>query len=156
MPAPTRHRGRCRFGGSFRAPGLTDRIGKRFQIIRPRFGLREFTLGPQDVPPLWRRQAGGVIGAQIIGMRLGAPRKRADHSGAVGIGERECRHGGMRASGSGAAASIGHGPEPSRPAGPGASGAPIHFAQRAVCAGPSTLPVGRARQGLATRTLDAP
>ena len=48
---------------------------------------------PQDVPPARRGQAFGVVGAQIVGVRLGVGGQRPENGCLVGIHVRQGRYG---------------------------------------------------------------
>jgi len=125
MAAPARHHRRAGLGCTFRASRLPDRVRERLKIVGPRLRFGESRRGPDHIPAAWRRQAGCVVGAQIVGMRLRGPRQRPDHGGAVRVGERQRRNGRMGAPGPGASAHTCHGPERSPRVAGRAGGAPI-------------------------------
>jgi len=89
------------------ASRLPDRVRQRLKIIRRRAD-RLGDLQPDDLPAQWRRQPGRVPGAQVVTVRFGIGRERAEHSGGlrVYVGERRNRR--LTAGGPGASAKRAH------------------------------------------------
>ena len=106
--------GRLR-GGRHRAGGLADRVREGEQVVVGGASRREVGDQPQHLPAARRGQPLGVPVAQVVGVRLGVGRERAEHCRLVGvdIGERRDRGTGAR----GARAAAGRAHEGKRTAG---------------------------------------
>jgi len=98
---------RDRLGVKSGASRLPDRVRERLKIIR-RWAYRLRDLQPDDLPAQWRSQPCGVPGAQVVAVRFGVGRERAEHRGGlrVHVGERRNRR--LTAGGPGASAKRAH------------------------------------------------
>ena len=103
-------------GRSSRRPGalglgagrLADGVGQCLEVVGVRDRRREVADVPHDLPAARHRQAHRVLLAQVVGVRLGVGRQRADHGGEVGVGVGQRGHGRSRAPGLGAPPDMHH------------------------------------------------
>jgi len=70
--------------GGPRGPPLADRLGQGDQVVR-RYGLALGWVETHDVPAPRGRQAGPVVGTQVIGVRLGEGGQRPQHRRLLGV-----------------------------------------------------------------------
>lgn len=77
--------------------GLTDRVGKRLEVVRTRPGQPAVLQLTQDLPPQRGGEPGGMWLAEVVAVRLGVRRERADDRRRVGVGVGERGDGGRRA-----------------------------------------------------------
>lgn len=84
-------------GPHWSVEGLANRINNGEQII----GVRDQHIAvlrmPDDVPSTRWSEPPGVLGAQVIGVRLCEGGEGADHDGSIGIGIGEGRDGRLTA-----------------------------------------------------------
>ncbi len=66
-------------------------VGQREQVVGAGLGLLVLGGQPDDLPPARRREPRRVLGAQVVGVRLGVGGERAEDGGAVGVGVGERR-----------------------------------------------------------------
>lgn len=89
MAAATQVLGRVQrlllLAGRGRPGRLPDRLGEGDQIVRGRRRRAELALMPDQLPAPGRRQGAGMSLAEVIRVRLGKRRKRADNRGRVGV-----------------------------------------------------------------------
>ncbi len=90
-----------------RSSGLPNRVRERLKVIR-RWTDRLGDLQPDDLPAQRRSQPCRVPGAQVVAVRFGVGRERAEHGGRlrVDVGERRNRR--LTAGGPGASAKRAH------------------------------------------------
>jgi hypothetical protein len=76
-------------GRSRRPRGLTDCIGEREQIIALGLRVDGLTGQPDDLPAPGSGESLGVLFAEVVGVRLGIGRQRAENGRLVGVHIRE-------------------------------------------------------------------
>jgi hypothetical protein len=81
---------------------LADGVGQGEEVVVRRLGLDVLAGQAHDLPAARGGQALRVDGAQVVGVRLGEGRERADHRGLVAVDVGERRDGGLGARGAGA------------------------------------------------------
>jgi len=90
-----------------RSRRLPDCVRERLKIIRGRAGWLS-DLEPHDLPAEWRRQSGRVPGTQVVAVRFGVRRERAEHGGGLCIDVSERRNRRLTAGGPGASTKRAH------------------------------------------------
>jgi hypothetical protein len=93
--------------GDRRPRSLSNRIGERLEIVWSRAG-RLGEVEPDDLPAEGRRQPSRMPGAQVVAMRLGVRRERAEHRRRFGVDIRERGDSGLPTCGARAAAKRAH------------------------------------------------
>src|SRR5690606_23217865 len=68
---------RGRDAGGARGTLLADRLGQRHEVVGGQLGVRREA---HDVPAAGRGEPGGVLLAQVVGVRLGVGRQRSQYT----------------------------------------------------------------------------
>ena len=87
--------------------GLPDRVGQRQQVVVGGSARRQVGREAQDLPAARGGEPLAVLRAEVVGVRLGVRRQRAEHGGLVGVDVGEGRDGGPTAGRARAAAGAG-------------------------------------------------
>lgn len=69
----------------FRPAGLAHRVGQRLEIVGAA-EVVEIGVRPDNFPPFRCGQVDGMLGTQVVGVRLGSSGQRTDDRGRLGIG----------------------------------------------------------------------
>lgn len=86
-------------GGAFAGPGrLANGVGEGLEVVGRGTQRLRVRGEPDDLPAAWHRQALGVLGAQVVTVRLGVGSQWSEHRGRLGVDVGEGGHGRTRAS----------------------------------------------------------
>ncbi len=78
---------------------LAHGVGQGFQVVAARAGGRRTVEEPDDLPAPRGGEPLGVLGAQVVAVRLGVGRQRAEDRRRIGVDVRQRRDGGTAAGG---------------------------------------------------------
>lgn len=101
---------------ALRGPGcLAYGVGEGLEVVTARTNVVGVGGEPDDLPASRRGEPFGVLGTQVVAMRLGVHRQWPKHGGRVGVDVRERRDGVATARGTRAASGGAHGGRRYRP-----------------------------------------